>query len=270
MTISHKGQRKITVENQTYLWYVKENDDGPGVILTVLMNDKVFLKNTFTNESRERICYSDGCVSESWGISPSITPSAVRAEILEELENVKMRGILSYLPDAEAPDGWKRALDLPGQCPYGIGFDQDSEILLAVYYPQSNEVFSKSILIKLYDLNSGEEITTENANITNFSIQDGACTGIGTLTGRKILFAGWDRSFIPFANLHGDTLYQPSFSPSDIYFQPSGRECLNPENNQGCIRIWHGAYPHKRFGFSASGCYFAIVRDKIITVWKHN
>ena len=40
MGVRTKGRRKIVVDGEDYVWYVAENDDGPGVVLHVASQDK--------------------------------------------------------------------------------------------------------------------------------------------------------------------------------------------------------------------------------------
>lgn len=251
MSISRKGKRRITVEEITYLWYVKEDDESGGIVLTVIGNDSIFLRRTFEN-----------------GGNISITPSVVCQEILRELDYHEKRKALSALPSAESPDGWVKIADISEGIPDGIGLDPDKDILLAAFYPQKGELPLGTVVIRLYSLESCTEFACEAADGRQIDRRQGFCLGIGPLAGRKIPYAKWFEPFLPFVNVWGDKLYQPPFSPADIYYQPAGKDILNPENNKGCVRVWHGSYAHSGFGFSASGNYFVIVRDEEISVWR--
>jgi len=254
MTVSKKGKRKIVVEGRTYYWYVKEGEEWTDLELTVILEERLFLHRSFGYAMQMRL-------------PKPITPEKVRQEILKELEYNRQRKILSALPDAEAPDGWQRIADLPEPCPYGIGLDDREDMLLAVYYPQKGELPFGSAWVRLYSLEDCREIASEVVSIRSFSNRDTSCLGIGPLAGKRIPFAGWSQSGLLIRNPDGDLLYQPPFSPKDIYFQPSGQNCLDPAPYDGCYRLWHGTYPHQRFGFAASGRRFVLVRDQVITVW---
>lgn len=80
MTISHKGKRQLKVYDKVYLWYVKENEDWYGLILTVFLDDRLFLKREMT------IWENSSAISRT--IFP-VTPAIVRREILREMENNK-------------------------------------------------------------------------------------------------------------------------------------------------------------------------------------
>jgi hypothetical protein len=43
MGVRKKGRHKLDVEGRLFLWYVKPDDDSPGLILHVLSDDKRFL-----------------------------------------------------------------------------------------------------------------------------------------------------------------------------------------------------------------------------------
>lgn len=251
MSINKKGKRKITVEDMPYLWYVKEDDDSAGMVLTVLWNDKIYLRRIF--EYAENI---------------SVTPAVVRQEILKEWDYEEKRVVLSALPAAKTPEGWVKTADISEGIPDGIGLDPDEDILLAAYCPQNEEFPLGSVMIRLYALENCQEIACEVKDGSQVNRRQGFCQGIGPLAGKKIPYARWFEPFLPFVNAKGDMLYRPLCSPVDIYYQPSGRNALDAGNNQGCVRLWHGSYVHSGFGFSASGNYFVIVRDRVISVWK--
>lgn len=124
MTISHKGKRQLKVYDKVYLWYVKENEDWYGLILTVFLDDRLFLKREMT------IWENSSAISRT--IFP-VTPAIVRREILREMENNKKREILFCLPDAVAPGGWERAAELSEEAAYGIGFDGEEVLFTASY-----------------------------------------------------------------------------------------------------------------------------------------
>lgn len=124
MTISHKGKRQLKVYDKVYLWYVKENEDWYGLILTVFLDDRLFLKREMT------IWENSSAISRT--IFP-VTPAIVRREILREMENNKKREILSCLPDAIVPGGWERAAELSEEAAYGIGFDGEEVLFTASY-----------------------------------------------------------------------------------------------------------------------------------------
>lgn len=259
MAISHKGKRQLKVNDKVYLWYVKENEDWYGLILTVFLDDHIFLRR------ESRIFEKDTCTLSS---TFPVTPATVRQEILREIEDNKKREILSRLPDVKAPGGWELVAELSECATYGVGFDREEDFLLTASCPQDESNLRCMELI-LYDLKAGEEIAHELADPgTELDTNKGFCEGIGPLKGRKIPFSSWGKSSLPLINSWGEALYQPAFESKDIYFQPPGQECTNPENNEGCVRLLQGTYAHRRLGFSASGCYFVIVRDRIPTVWK--
>jgi hypothetical protein len=53
MGVSLKSQRKISVQGRTYYWHVAQDDDGPGMLLTVFSPDKKFIVRYELNQAPE-------------------------------------------------------------------------------------------------------------------------------------------------------------------------------------------------------------------------
>jgi len=54
MSVATKYRRKITVGSQRYVWYVALNRDGPGMLLYVVSEDKLFITTYDLDQPEDR------------------------------------------------------------------------------------------------------------------------------------------------------------------------------------------------------------------------
>ena len=142
-----------------------------------------------------------------------------------------------------------------------MGFDAEDDRLVYV-----RQIALNSYRRMVIDLPARELLLEDQVPSVPMNGENNAYLPFGPLK-REIPCSRWNQYSGIDRNQRGEQLSCYSFYPQFVYYQPPGEDCLDPNRNQGCVRV-NKLHPYEKYGFSATGNYFAVAERYCLTIWN--